>query len=909
MPLAAGLQLGPYEILSPLGTGGMGEVYRARDTRLGREVALKALPEAFSRDAERLARFEREARLLASLNHPGIGAIHGLDDFQGIRFLVLELIPGETLEERLARGPLPVEEALQLARQIAEALEAAHEKGIIHRDLKPANVKLPEERKVKLLDFGLAKALSEELPPAGATLSPTITSGGTRHGVILGTAAYMSPEQARGKPTDRRTDIWSFGALLYEMLSGRKPFWGETVSDTIARILEREPDWQALPSAAPERIRSLLRRCLVKDARQRLHDIADARIEIEEALSAAPEGERSSRDAATPPSTVPSRSTGFHLALILAAALAGSLLTWAALRTGTGGAVTPPHLSEVARLTHDPGLSEWPTWSPDGSLLAFASNRSGNFEIYVRRVDGGQEVNVTGDTSEDFQPAFSPDGRSLAFISTRSSRTGMVKIGGFLSYEFRTFGGDLWIVPSLGGQARRIALDANSPEWSPDGTRIAFVTGIEGHRTILEARTEGGEPRTLLAGEASRWEIVRLLYSPDGAWLVFSTFDPDRVMVMPSRGGAPRELVRGTYPVWDGTSGRFYFATRDLRGGTRLQWADFDPATGNLKGPPRTMGLMIGSLRDLALTRDGRHLAVSGLEGAMNLTLLPLSPDGGSPAGPEIPLTSGQVLDGRPSFSPDGKRIAFSSDRLGKQELWLMDIASRKQERLQVPGEDLGVIGIRWLPDGRQVLFTRMYQDPDGLSYSIWRTATDGSRSEEVLATGHTEAEFSLSRDGQALVFLADSPSGSQIFSMDLATGTKRPITSGPGNKSDPTLSPDGRVVAFTSDATGMNQVYRISLAGGEPQILTSGKDRMRHLSFSPDGRWIYAQPSHRNIWRLPAAGGAVEQVTRFPESDLFLEEPSLSPDGRTLAYCRNNSTASVWLLTLEGNHASKGKR
>ncbi len=278
MQLTPGTKLAEYEILASIGAGGMGEVYRARDTKLGREVAIKVLPAAFAEDRERLARFEREARLLASLNHPNIATIHDLEVSDGVHFLVLEFVPGETLAERIKRGPIPVDEALPLFKQIAEGLEAAHEKGVIHRDLKPANVKVTPDGGIKILDFGLAKAMAGEAPDQGLSESPTMTRGATEAGILLGTAPYMSPEQARGKAVDKRTDIWAFGCCLYEALTGKTAFMGETVSDTLARTLEREPIWDALPETTPSPIRRALRRCLQKETEGRLHDIADARI-------------------------------------------------------------------------------------------------------------------------------------------------------------------------------------------------------------------------------------------------------------------------------------------------------------------------------------------------------------------------------------------------------------------------------------------------------------------------------------------------------------------------------------------------------------------------------------------------------------------------------------------------------
>ncbi|MGH9557068.1 MAG: protein kinase domain-containing protein, partial [Terriglobales bacterium] len=598
MPISSGTRLGIYEILGAIGAGGMGEVYRARDTRLGRDVAIKVLPESFQQDGERLARFEREAQLLASVNHPNIAAIHGLEESSGTLHLVLELVPGETLAQKLMRGRLGLEEALSVCRQVAEALEAAHEKGIIHRDLKPANIKVTPEGQVKVLDFGLAKSQVATSSSQSASDSPTESLGGTSTGLILGTASYMSPEQARGKALDKRTDVWSFGCVLYEALSGRRAFGGETVTDVVAAIIEREPDWSSLPQNIPASIRSLLRRCLQKDRKRRTHDIADVRLEIEEAQAQPAAVAQGGRGAGFSPKL-------FLLAGVAGAVVGAALALWV---SGPGKSMNAeaPRIRQVARLTHDPGLSEWPTWSPDGKLLAFASDRSGNFEIYVRRIEGGQDVNVTSDPGQDYQPAFSPDGQWIAFISTRTSRTGMIKIGATFGMEFRTFGGDLWVAPALGGAARRLASDANFPVWHPDGKRIAYVSGTENHRAILEVPAAGGDPRTLLAGNDSRWEVVKLQYSPDGRWLSLGAVDPEKILLLPlAAGGKPKELVSASTHVWAPSGGRLYYLKRDALGGTRLE----SVAVGNdgsLQAPPETIGVMTGILRDLAVSGDGR---------------------------------------------------------------------------------------------------------------------------------------------------------------------------------------------------------------------------------------------------------------------------------------------------------------
>jgi Tol biopolymer transport system component len=888
-----GKNLGHYRIHEKLGAGGMGEVYRATDAKLGRDVAIKVLPELFTKDTERLARFDREARVLASLNHPNIASIYGLEDSGGVRFLVLELVPGVTLAERLAQGPVPLEEALSIARQMAEALEIAHEKGIIHRDLKPANIKVTPEGTVKVLDFGLAKAFSAEGSSQDISGSPTASLMGTRGGAILGTVPYMSPEQARGKPLDRRTDIWAFGCVLYELLTGRQAFRGETASDTIAIVLEREPDSSALPAKTPLRIRALLSRCFQKDTHRRLQHIGDARIEIEEALAVP-----SAMAGAEMPGEGKLQPARWDKRLLLIAAgtaFLGVLATWTVMRNVTRPASGAFRVSSVGRLTHDPGLSEWPTWSPDGSLLAFASNRSGNFEIYVRRVEGGQEVNVTHDPGEDFQPAFSPDGNSLAFISTRSSQSGMIKIGMLFGFEFRTYGGDLWVAPALGGQARRIAENANFPAWHPRERKIAYVSGVEDHRAILEIPVEGGAPKALLPSESSNWEIVRLSFSPSGNWISFETVD-EGILLVPVGGGAPHKLVDGISHVWDASGQRLYYLTRDRLGGTRLLAVEIDEARGALVGSPQTLGLVTGVLRDLAVSRDAQQFAVSQLEGSLNLTRLPLTPAGDAPAGREEELSSGQVIDRYPAFSPDGRRIAFASDRLGAMEIWIYDLTSRQQERLQLPGKDLGANLPNWSPDGKQIVVTRFFQDG---TRSLWLTATDGSHAEEVHPPVRGNVGGFFAPDGRQLLYYFRTEGFTQIFLLDLGTRKKRQLTTSRSDKYDADWSPDGRWIAYSSNAGGTIQLWRIPASGGDERQLTSGHERMRHASHSPDGRWIYIQPSHGNIARLPASGGRLEAVTRFPESGLFIEEPRLSPDGRYLVYSRSNGGSSLWLLRV----------
>jgi Tol biopolymer transport system component len=582
----------------------------------------------------------------------------------------------------------------------------------------------------------------------------------------------------------------------------------------------------------------------------------------------------------------------------LAAALLGALLTGSVIWIVSSEDTGLPHLTSVARLTHDPEFSESPTWSPDGTTLAFSSNRSGNYEIYVRRVEGGQEVNVTNDPGQDIQPDFSPDGNWISFVSTRSSRTGMVKIGSpAFAAEFRTFGGDVWVVPALGGQARLLARDGNFPAWHPSGTKVVYVSGRENHRALMEIAAEGGTPRAVLPSESSNWEILRVRYSPSGHWITFETFDR-KIFLLPASGGSPRELLSGVSHVWDPSGGRIYYCTRELSGGTRLRTVEIGDGTGKLKGKPKTVGLLTGILKDLAISGDGRHLAASELDGSLNLTRLPLTPSGDAPAGPDEVLSRGQVFDHEPSVSPDGHSIAYMSNRLGRDDLWILHLESRRVDRLELPGHDLGVIGPHWFPDGKRLSVVRDL--PDGKA-SLWMISADGSHAEELLASSSISRgeAFPVSPDGNTVVYSALSGNDAQLFGLDLVTRQPRQLTFTPGDKYSGSWSPDGRWLAYSSNASGSIQIWKISAGGGTPEQLTKGDERIRHVFYSPDGHWLYYQPNHQNIYRMPATGGNAQQVSHFPESGLFIEEPTISPDGRYLFYCRSNGGSSLWLLTV----------
>jgi serine/threonine protein kinase len=889
--LLAGARLGAYEILSSLGAGGMGEVYRARDTRLDRTVAIKILPEHLAQQPDLRQRFEREARAVSSLNHSHICALYDVGHQDGIDYLVLEYVEGESLSERLDKGPLPLEQALRYGSEIADALGGAHRSGVIHRDLKPANVMLTRTG-AKLLDFGLAR-VAKPIVSGGAELSdlPTPSEPLTRTGMLLGTIPYMAPEQIEGREADPRTDIWALGCLLYEMVTGKRAFMAASPASLIGAILRDEPRPIAeLQPLTPPSLERLVRTCLEKNPEDRWQNAHDVAAELRWI------GEHREEVARNP------RRGPRAISLIVAALLGGFVaagLGWLSLGRGSGRSKGGLHVAEAVRFTHEMGLFESPTWSPDGKLVAFASNRSGNFEIYVSRVDGGQEIDVTEHPAEDVQPAFSPDGRSIAFISTRSSRTGLVPVGE-LGLEYRVYGGDLWLTPALGGSARRLAPDANYPTWRPDGGAILYVSGPEDRRSLREIAPDGSSSREVLSSKDSRWEIMNPSYSKDGRWISFGA--GDNVLLMPAQGGAPHALLTTTTTghAW-ADDGSLYFLKRGASGGTTIGRVGVDPRSGRVQGSEAVVAALTGGLRDIAVAPGSHALAVSAIEAGFNLVRLPLSTDGSRPAGPEDALSSGFIRNRYPAYSFDGRRLAYSSNVTGRMEVWVLDVQTLRQERLPAP-EGLETYLPSWLPDGRTLVATgSTIGGPRGL----WLISLDGSRAEELQWAGEASpglGSIGVSPDGnRLLVGLAEGSEG-QLYELDLVHRSKRRLTSGADNTYDGIWSRDGRQIAYIANTAGTLQLWTRPAGGGEARQLTFGRERMRHPSFSPDGRWIYVQPSHRNVWRVPTAGGPAEQVTRFPESGLFLEEPTVSPDGRALAYARWKGGSSLWLLRL-GSH------
>ena len=806
-----GKTISHYKILEKIGQGGMGEVYRAEDTSLKRDVAIKVLPEQFTKDPQRLARFEREAQLLASLNHPNIAAIHSFEHSDDIHFLVLELVEGDTLAERVKKGPLRVEEALEVCRQIAEGVEAAHEKGVIHRDLKPANVKITPEGKVKILDFGLAKAFEGETPVNDISQSPTLTEDMTRAGVILGTAAYMSPEQAKGKPVDKRADIWSFACVLYELLTGKQAFEGETVSDIIAKILRGGPEWAALPGTTPLKIRDLLLRCLQREPHRRLRDIGDARIDIEEALVA-------------PTTEIPTtlQQTGrwryaviLGVVVVVTAAIA-SLTTWYL----NPGSSSPPLVSrfEVSLPENEllPAVS-CPTLaiSSDGKLLAYVTVLGGRQRLHLRAMDSLETRLIPGIERRVNSPFFSTDGRWLGFWAD----------------------GELKRVPTSGGSSVSLStVDVCGASWGPGDT---IVLGLE--NGLSRISSAGGIPQNLTNSDSEEGKGEQLLpeFLPGGMVVLFTakasdhSYDDAQIVAHRLDTGARRVLIQGGSHAQYAPTGHLVYA----RAGTLLA-VPFDLAQLEVTGTP------VPVVEGVKRTQEGFSQFFVSPTGS--LAYVP----GGiqqefmreliwvDRSGKAQPLAAPRRAYLLPRISPDGRRLAFEIEYGTDHDIWTYDISRQALTRLTFNGDSHWPI---WTPDSKRVTFRGSNRD------LFWKPA-DGSSPEERLTTSELDQNpGSWHPEGQLFAYSVEHPStGLDLWVLPIQGDRKpRPFLQTQFDETFPLFSPDGRWLAYVSDVSGQNEVYVRSFPGpgGRWQISTDGG---LEPAWAPNGREMFYRSGNR---------------------------------------------------------------
>ncbi len=813
-PSLAGRRIGHYDFLSLIGRGGMGQVWRARDTRLGRDVAIKTLPGQFAADGQRMARFKREAQVLASVNHPGIAAIYGFEELDGVHCLVMELVDGETLAEGMARGPVPVEESIRLSVQVAEALEAAHEKGVIHRDLKPANIVVTGEGQTKLLDFGLAKALEGDGGGTARAASSGRSAGISMDGVILGTAAYMSPEQARGAAIDKRTDIWALGCVLYELLTGRRAFAGDMLSDVIASVLAREPDLALLDGYHPA-LRRLVAQCLAKDAAQRFRDVGDVRIELARLLSGPP----GSLTRAASPRYGSRRRMAAAVAAAIAVGVAGAAAGWI-FRTPApernGRFVVSASPSAPVRLS---GFATDLAVSPDGATIAYAVDVDGRRGLYIRPVDQFQGAPVSTDAVDT--PFFSPDGASIGFYSVAEGALKRMPLGG----------GPADTIVELEGAARGVT-------WGPDDT-VVFATN-DASTGLLEVAARGGTARVLTvpdAGEDHLWPE----FLPGGRAVLFTVRSGPgnfQVAVLDRESGTHRMLVSGSQARYAAT-GHLVYGADD-----RLLAARFDArALALLSEPIPVLEGVVPSDSGAAMfafSNGGSLAYVSGAPLADNRILAFVDMEGNrTPLGlPPMPYRS-------PRLSPDGSRVAVEVAGPRRSSIWVYDLEGNVQGReLTTDGNN---VRPEWTPDGERVTFA---SDRSGAWGIYWQPA-DGSRPAVRLTTAEPGREHwaeSWIPGGSTLAYVVVDGEDRGIRMLDL-DGAGR-VRADRGyydvdgfHENGAVFSPDGDWLAYYSnesaESTNDNQIWVQTVPPSGVKHLITHEGGVFPL-WSPDGRELF---------------------------------------------------------------------
>lgn len=909
--LQPGGTLGPYRIVALLGLGGMGEVYRARDTKLNRDVALKVLPESFTADPDRVARFTREAQVLAALNHPNVAAIHGFEDSGDVHALVLELVEGATLADRIARGPLALSEALPIARQIADALAVAHDHGVVHRDLKPANIKVCDDGTVKVLDFGLAKPVqsgqsspSEFADPVHAPQSPMLMSPVvTATGLILGTAAYMSPEQAKGRPADKQSDVWAFGCVLYEMLTAKRAFDGEDVSDTLASVLKGQPDWTALPAETPTSIRRLLRRTLEKDSRRRLSDIADARLEIDDALGAPGTGIETTQPGSAAQGY---RAVPWTIASLLAGALIVTIVLWHPWRTPQSA--VSQHLSVELGSDWSLGGSRLATTplaiSPDGSMLAFIGERDREEQLYLRRFGLLRATPlVTGQVSDPF---FSPDGQWIGFFSLADRK--------------------LKKIPVVGGSAVVIcdirSSDPRGASWGDDGS-IVFNAGAEAWTPLLRVPSDGGKPEpvsTLSRGEvAHRWPQVL----PGARAMLFATFgsvggiDGANVLAQPLPSGPPKIVLRGAHYARYLRSGHLLYAQ-----GTRLFAVAFDVDRLEVRGQPvavveGVMGFKVSGASAFDVSDNGTLSYIAGQLENQEVPMLWMRRNGTT-----TPMRAAPRDWRDPRVSPDGTRIAFYLDDGRHIILYTYEWARDFTTKLTFGPIDSNPV---WSPDSRTLVFSST-PSASQLANLYWRPADASGEPHRLTESRDRQHATSWHPSGRYLAFEQQVSGGHwdlMILPMenDAATGWRagppQRLVSNFAQRPGAVFSPDGRWLAYASNESGRSEVYvrafpgpgpqwQVSISGGSVPTWSPRRNELFYVS--PDSHlMVVSYVVDGNAFRVnPPQHWSEQPINRRPGPRPF----DVHPDGDRFVVSGDlPSTPNVHNLILVPNFMEEVRR
>ncbi len=866
MEVVPGARLGPYELLDLVGAGGMGEVYRARDTRLDRVVAVKVLRLDNTRPLRR-ERFKREALTASSLNHPHICALFDVGDQDGVDFLVMEFLEGETLFERLKRGPLPLEQVLQHAVQIADALANAHRRGIVHRDLKPANIMLTQSG-AKLLDFGLAKSHITR----SSLLSSDSTDSMTAEGTMLGTLSYMSPEQLQEQEADGRSDIFAFGLVLYEMTAAKRAFAGENQAALIAAVLSSEPaTLSALRPECPPALEHVAKVCLAKEPRDRWQTADDLLLELRWIVQ---EGSRLGVAAAAPPRRWQALAWLGAAALVAAPAL---------FVLGARSRPDAVPLWSSSQVTSAPGWEAEPAVSPDGGLIAYSSDESGNPDIWIIDVHGGNAIQLTDDAAADREPAWFPDGSAIAFVSERGGRT------------------CIWKVARFGGAAIPLLAGARDPALSPDGTQIAFAQlATDGDRIGVAPLSEPTKVRLLTGDGDGLWEHRHPAWSPDGSALCYEA--KRDLWIVRTAGGAARRLTTDeevdAEPAWSPDGSHVYFSSH--RGGASALWRV--PARG---GSPLRLTPGSGPERHPSLSRDGKRLVYSTLLENPDVVLHELA------SGKELRL-GGLREELEPVLAPDGRTVVFISNRLGgRYDLWAQPLTSDRHplgpaRRLtDHPGS---VAHPAYSPDGLWIAYHRAWNG----QRDIWTVAASGGTPSRFTDDPAADIHPAWSPDGRELAFASERVGGSHIWVAPVAegrpAGPARQLTSGATNDEAPAWSLDGTRLAYISHSGSDSDVWLVPASGhGAPRRVTAGANAER-VVWDPrskllvaSGRWGGTVLALRKVDPETGRNFVLDPPVSLSQNlGLGLIDFNLSTDGRVLALSREDVRGDIWMLEAQ---------
>jgi serine/threonine protein kinase/Tol biopolymer transport system component len=875
-----GRQLGPYTIHSFLGAGGMGEVYRGRDTRLGRDVAIKVLPDPLGAIPGRLARFELEARVLATLNHPHIAAIYGVEEADDVRGLVLELVEGPTLAEQLGAGAVSINEALELARQIADALESAHERGIIHRDLKPANIKITADGTVKVLDFGLAKVFAkEDSHDELANLSP-IAAAHSHDGVIAGTVPYMSPEQSRGRPVDKRTDIWAFGCVLYQMLTGRPAFAGETSPDTIAAVLQQDPDWTLLPAQTPATVVRLIRRCLEKDPKRRLRDIGDARLEIEDALNH-PDGH--------PSQLSPRRGhTGWWAAATVALFIVGAAAAMWALDRSDYFWRNPLEGAKPMRLTDFGGAEQHATISRDGKFIAFLSDRGGAWDVWVSQVGTGRSHNLT-------------EGSILTKGSIRELRNTATRTLGFspdaslVALWTRNPGGAVdagWSVPTMGGTPQPYLTGISELDWSSDGTRIVYHPPAEGDPLFVTRANEkvGRQIYVARAGFHNHFPV----WSRDDAYIYFVhglPLDESDLWRIPVAGGEPERLTfhsaRVSFPTFLDNRTLLYLATDRDGSGPWIYALDVKRKTS------RRIVTSLEQYTSLSASGDGTRVVATASRSTSRLwrstpTARTITESDSAP----ISLPTGGGIS--PRIGPE--YLVYRASMPGRDGLWRIATDGTAAELWNgINGRAVAAPAISL--DGRRIAFTVQSADRT----QLYVMNADGTSTRRIGEQLDVRGAPAWSPDGRTVVIGVNQNGEPHLFTIPVDEGAPVPLVK--EYSTDPTWSPDGKFLVYSGADVGTTFPVKAVTADGTPRqlpklVLSRGA---RRLVFLSDDVLVFMKGdlSHKDLWSIDLKTGREQQITSL-DAGPVMGDFDISRDGGTIVFDRTREESDIVLFELQ---------